>query len=115
MGNTLHIHKKHIIEYGGDGLNWCVWETERLLKDKGCYICGSLNDDCIGDWEIDCGEFKDAVEKIKKMPADELRKYFPRYRKEDSDEKLKNDIVKLFQTFIDTGDTNTGYYHSSCF
>lgn len=66
MSNTLHIVTKHVVEYGNSDFNWQHHEMHKLLRDKGCHINETLNEDAVGDWEIDELEFKDAVKKAQR-------------------------------------------------
>ena len=115
MGNTLHIQIKHEIEYGECGFNWQITELQHLLKDNGCSILDNLNDDGIGDWEIDECEFKNAVQKISEMDASAIRAYFPDYLENITDEKFKEQVVSLLKKFVTTGDCRNGYYIFSWF
>lgn len=38
MGCRLHVHKKHVIEYGKDDFNWRCDEINHLLRDT-CSCC----------------------------------------------------------------------------
>lgn len=115
MSNCLHVCIKHEIEYGASGFNWQMDEVKNLLKSAGCETFGELNDDNIGDWEVDDIMFQNAVKKIKKMPKEKIASFFHKdYVGEDLDE-FKKDVIELLQKFIDTGDHNNGYYHFSWF
>ena len=115
MSNTLHIVTKHVVEYGNSGFNWQHNEMHKLLRDKGCHINETLNEDAVGDWEIDEFEFKAAVRKIKRMPVDKLKSYFPDFRKEDDGKTFKKHVVRVLDEFVNTGDCSNGYYHFSWF
>lgn len=115
MSNRLHVHIKHEIKYGACGFNWEVDEVRRLLEHAGCSICGELNEDAIGDWEIDESQFKEAVKEIKKMPAEKIAAFFSKdYVTEPLDE-FKERVTALLQDFVDTGDHHNGSYHFSWF
>ena len=116
MGNRIHIQIKREIEYGDYGFNWQIEELMSLLSDSGCEICGSLNDDCVGDWEIPEGQFREAVENIANKSAMEVMSYF------DNDfvgrmpaEEFKDDVVSTLRKFEETGDHKNGFYHFSWF
>ena len=116
MGNRIHIQIKREIEYGDFGFNWQIEELMSLLSDSGCEICGSLNDDCIGDWEIPEEQFRKAVEDIANKSAMEVMSYF------DNDfvgrmqaEEFKDDVVSTLRRFEQTGDHRSGFYHFSWF
>ena len=116
MGNRIHIQIKREIEYGDYGFNWQIEELMSLLSDSGCEICGSLNDDCVGDWEIPEEQFREAVENIANKSAMEVMSYF------DNDfvgrmqaEEFKDDIVSTLRRFEQTGDHRSGFYHFSWF
>ena len=116
MGNRIHIQIKREIEYGDYGFNWQIEELMSLLSDSGCEICGSLNDDCIGDWEIPEEQFREAVENIANKSAMEVMSYF------DNDfvgrmqaEEFKDDVVSTLRRFEQTGDHRSGFYHFSWF
>ena len=116
MGNRIHIQIKREIEYGDYGFNWQIEELMSLLSDSGCEICGSLNDDCIGDWEIPEEQFRKAVEDIANKSAMEVMSYF------DNDfvgrmqaEEFKDDVVSTLRRFEQTGDHRSGFYHFSWF
>lgn len=116
MGNRLHIQIKHEIEYGEEGFNWQIGELYNLLNECECDIYGTLNEDCVGDWEIPEEEFKSAIEKISEMRPEAVRKYFDKdYVGNDSDEVFKKKVLSLLRTFAETGDHGTGYYHLSWF
>ena len=116
MGNRIHIQIKREIEYGDYGFNWQIEELMSLLSDSGCEICGSLNDDCVGDWEIPEEQFREAVENIANKSAMEVMSYF------DNDfvgrmqaEEFKDDVVSMLRRFEQTGDHRSGFYHFSWF
>ena len=116
MGNRIHIQIKREIEYGDYGFNWQIEELMSLLSDSGCEICGSLNDDCVGDWEIPEEQFRKAVEDIANKSAMEVMSYF------DNDfvgrmqaEEFKDDVVSTLRRFEQTGDHRSGFYHFSWF
>lgn len=116
MGNRIHIQIKREIEYGDYGFNWQIEELMSLLSDSGCEICGSLNDDCVGDWEIPEEQFRKAVEDIANKSAMEVMSYF------DNDfvgrmpaEEFKDDVVSTLRRFEQTGDHKNGFYHFSWF
>ena len=116
MGNRIHVQIKREIEYGDYGFNWQIEELMSLLSDSGCEICGSLNDDCIGDWEIPEEQFRKAVEDIANKSAMEVMSYF------DNDfvgrmqaEEFKDDVVSTLRRFEQTGDHRSGFYHFSWF
>ena len=116
MGNRIHIQIKREIEYGDYGFNWQIEELMSLLSDSGCEICGSLNDDCVGDWEIPEEQFREAVENIANKSAMEVMSYF------DNDfvgrmqaEEFKDDVVSTLRRFEQTGDHRSGFYHFSWF
>ena len=112
MGNRIHIQIKREIEYGDYGFNWQIEELMSLLSDSGCEICGSLNDDCVGDWEIPEEQFREAVENIANKSSMEVMSYF------DNDfvgrmqaEEFKDDVVSTLRRFEQTGDHKNGFYH----
>ena len=116
MGNRIHIQIKREIEYGDYGFNWQIEELMSLLSDSGCEICGSLNDDCVGDWEIPEEQFREAVENIANKSAMEVMSYF------DNDfvgrtpvEEFKEEVVSTLRRFEQTGDHRNGFYHFSWF
>ena len=116
MGNRIHIQIKREIEYGDYGFNWQIEELMSLLSDSGCEICGSLNDDCVGDWEIPEEQFREAVKNIANKSAMEVMSYF------DNDfvgrmqaEEFKDDVVSTLRRFEQTGDHRSGFYHFSWF
>ena len=116
MGNRIHIQIKREIEYGDYGFNWQIEGLMSLLSDSGCEICGSLNDDCVGDWEIPEEQFREAVENIANKSAMEVMSYF------DNDfvgrmqaEEFKDDVVSTLRRFEQTGDHRSGFYHFSWF
>lgn len=116
MGNRIHIQIKREIEYGDYGFNWQIEELMSLLSDSGCEIYGSLNDDCVGDWEIPEEQFHEAVENIANKSAMEVMSYF------DNDfvgrmqaEEFKDDVVSTLRRFEQTGDHRSGFYHFSWF
>ena len=116
MGNRIHIQIKREIEYGDYGFNWQIEELMSLLSDSGCEICGSLNDDCVGDWEIPEEQFREAVENIANKSSMEVMSYF------DNDlvgrmqaEEFKDDVVSTLRRFEQTGDYRSGFYHFSWF
>ena len=115
MGNRLHIHTKHEIEYGSESFNWQMNGLYELLNDAGCEICGQLNDDAVGDWEIDEEQFIEAIKQIRKMSSDNIATYFDRdYVRDDLDE-FKKEVIADLQRFADTGDHHDGFYHFSWF
>lgn len=115
MGNRMHVHIKHEIEYGSSGFNWQIDGVKDLLENAGCCISGELNDESIGDWEIDENEFKGAVKKIKRMSAEKIASFFSKDYVGESPDGFKKDITSLLQGFVDTGDHHNGYYHFSWF
>lgn len=115
MGNRLHVHIKHEIEYGADGFNWEIDGVKDLLEDAGCCVGGELNEDAIGDWEIGENEFKNAVKKIKRMPARKIASFFREDFVGENIEDFKKRACTLLQKFVDTGDHHSGYYHFSWF
>lgn len=116
MGNTIHVHIKHEIEYGADGFNWEINELKSLLEDNGCSVYGELNEDGVGDWEVQDSEFEDAVELIEAKPAETVRQYFSHdFNGERSAEDVKTIVVSLLKQFAQTGDHRSGFYHFSWF
>lgn len=116
MGNRIHVQIKREIEYGDYGFNWQIEELMSLLSDCGCEICGSLNDDCVGDWEIPEEQFLTAVEDIAKKSAEEIKGYFDTdFIGRASDEEFKEDVVSTLRRFAETGDHRNGFYHFSWF
>lgn len=115
MSNCLHVHIKHEIEYGSNGFNWQNDQMKSLLNDAGCNINGELNDEAIGDWEIEETEFRNAVREIKRMPAKKIASYFRKDFVGEDLESFKKDVTTLLQEFVDTGDHHEGYYHFSWF
>lgn len=114
MGNLIHVQIKHEIKYGDCGFNWQIDELEELLKDNGCDIYGSLNDDSVGDWEIPDEQFVNAVNKIEKKDAREIKEYFdPDFTGKESEEEVKKYVVTTLRRFAETGDHRNGYYHFS--
>ena len=116
MGNRIHIHIKHEIEYGDYGFNWQIEGLRMLLEHCGCYINDNLNEDCIGEWEIYDEEFKDAVKQIEGMTPKEVCNYFDdSFLDGDTIENTKKYIVDKLRNFEITGDHHKGYYHFSWF
>ena len=116
MGNRIHIQIRREIEYGDCGFNWQIEELMSLLSDSGCEICGSLNDDCVGDWEIPEEQFRDAVEDIAGKSAGEIRRYFESdFVGNLTDEEFKEEVVSTLRRFEQTGDHKSGFYHFSWF
>lgn len=116
MGNVIHVHIKHEIEYGDNGFNWQIDELRSLLEDSGCYICGELNDDSIGDWEIPDDQFIEAIKHISNKSEEEIRRYFEKdYHEKMPNGKFKEYVVNTLRTFAKTGDHRKGYYHFSWF
>lgn len=116
MGNRIHVQIKHEIEYGDCGFNWQIDELMKLLSDSGCDICGSLNDDCVGDWEISEEQFHAAVDDIESKSAEEIRRYFDEdFVGGSTDEEFKKDVVSTLRKFEKTGDHRNGFYHFSWF
>ena len=116
MGNRIHVQIKREIEYGDYGFNWQIEELMSLLSDCGCEICGSLNDDCVGDWEIPEEQFLTAVEDIAKKSAEEIKGYFDSdFIGRASDEEFKEDVVLTLRPFAEKGDHRNGFYHFSWF
>ena len=111
----MHVQIKHEIEYGACGFNWQIDGVKDLLEDAGCCIGGSLNEDSIGDWEIDENEFKGAVRKIKNMSAKKIASFFDKDYVGESPDGVKKDVTSLLQNFVDKGDHRGGYYHFSWF
>lgn len=116
MGNRIHIHIKHEIEYGEEGFNWQIEGLRMLLEKCGCYINDTLNEDCIGEWEIYEGEFQNAVKQIEGMTPKEVCKYFDNsFLEGDTMENTKKYVVDMLRKFEITGDHHKGYYHFSWF
>lgn len=116
MSNTLHIITKRVIEYGGSDFNWQIEPLEDLFRDCGCCVVGTLNEDGIGDWEIEETEFQQAVRKVEAMDAAKLKSFFyTDYVGEETDEQFKNEVVQMLREFEQTGDHLSGYYHFSWF
>ena len=116
MGNRIHVQIKREIEYGDYGFNWQIEELMSLLSACGCEICGSLNDDCVGDWEIPEEQFQNAVEDIAKKSAEEIKGYFDSdFIGRTSDEEFKEDVVSTLRRFAEKGDHRNGFYHFSWF
>ena len=116
MGNRIHIQIKREIEYGDYGFNWQIEELMSLLSDSGCEICGSLNDDCVGDWEIPEEQFRAAVDDIGTKSAEEIRSYFDSdYAGRSTDEEFRDEVVSTLRHFEQTGDHRNGFYHFSWF
>lgn len=114
MPNLCHVHIKHEIEYGSSGFNWQINSLKSLLENADCSVNGELNDDGIGDWEIEERGFKSAVEAIKGMPAKKVSGFFSKdYVGNDAPEKFKEYVVSLLESFLTTGDHRDGYYHFS--
>ena len=109
------MHIKHEIEYGDSGFNWQIDGVKDLLENAGCCVGGELNEDAVGDWEIDEFQFKEAVKKIKRMSSKKIAAFFSKdYVTEPLDE-FKKRVATLLQEFVDTGDHHNGYYHFSWF
>ena len=109
MGNRIHVQIKREIEYGDYGFNW-------QIEELGCEMCGSLNDECVGDWEIPEEQFLTAVEDIAKKSAEEIKGYFDTdFIGRASDEEIKEDVVSTLRRFAETGDHRNGFYHFSWF
>lgn len=110
MSVRMHVHKKHVIEYGSEGFANDSYGIFLLLKGSGCDIW--TDDECqhTGNvWEIDAQQFNSAVEKIKTMSDEEVTSYF-------NDANLKKaDIVRELESFISTGSAADGNYHFSWF
>ena len=116
MGNRIHIQIKREIEYGDYGFNWQIEELMSLLSDSGCEICGALNDDCVGDWEIPEEQFREAVENIANKSAMEVMSYFDKdFVGRMQAEEFKDDVVSTLRRFEQTGDHRSGFYHFSWF
>ena len=115
MSNTLHIHLLHEINYGSHGFNGQMTGLYGLLTDCGCEIEGELNDDSVGDWEIEEGQFIEAIKRIRKLPAETVAGYFNEEYVGDDKKKFKKDIISCLQRFADTGDHHNGYYYFSWF
>lgn len=115
MGNRLHVHTKHIIEYGANGFNWQIESVRNLLEEAGCTVNGELNDDAVGDWEAEENEFREAVEKTACMDENKIASFFDKGYPDKDKKEFKNRVVKLLKTFAETGDTSDGYYHFSWF
>ena len=116
MGNRIHVQIKREIEYGDSGFNWQIEELMSLLSDSGCEVCGSLNDDCVGDWEIPEEQFREAVDDIASKSAGEIRRYFDEdFVGRSADEEFKENVVSTLRRFEQTGDHRSGFYHFSWF
>ena len=116
MGNRIHIQIRREIEYGDCGFNWQIEELMSLLSDSGCEICGSLNDDCVGDWEIPEDQFRAAVDNIGTKSPEEIRSYFDAdYVGRATDEEFKDEVISTLRRFEQTGDHRNGFYHFSWF
>ena len=123
MNNLIHIQTVRHIEYGAAGFNWQVNELQKLLAHTGCDIKETLNDDCVGDWEIEETEFQEAVKKISAMNKDEIASFFRNddqfWKHEDivgrDTEAFRNEVIEMLKKFADTGDHSSGYYHFSWF
>ena len=116
MGNRIHVQIRRKIEYGDCGFNWQIEELMSLLSDSGCEICGSLNDDCVGDWEIPEEQFREAVDDIGTKSAEEIRSYFDSdYARRSTDEEFRDEVVSTLRRFEQTGDHRNGFYHFSWF
>ena len=87
-----------------------------LLTDCGCEICGSLNDDCVGDWEILEEQFRAAVDNIGTKSPEEIRSHFDSdYVGRSTDEEFRDEVVSTLRRFEQTGDHRNGFYHFSWF
>lgn len=116
MGNRIHVQIKREIEYGDCGFNWQIDELKRLLEDSGCDIFGTLNEDCVGDWEIPEEQFQQALNDIEAKSAEEIGSYFERcFIGSATNEEFKKDVITTLRCFEQTGDHKTGYYHFSWF
>lgn len=115
MGNTIHVHIKHVIEYSDGHFNWQHEELANLLKKHGCEIYSRLDEDAVGEWEISEEQFKDAVAAIEKSPATEIRECFCDFRNDRGAEQFKEEVVNLLRIFERNGDHRDGFYHFSWF
>ena len=116
MGNRIHVQIRREIEYGDCGFNWQIEELMSLLSDSGCEICGSLNDDCVGDWEIPEDQFRASVDNIGTKSPEEIRSYFDAdYVGMATDEEFRDEVVSTLRRFEQTGDHRNGFYHFSWF
>lgn len=116
MGCRIHIHTKHEIEYGNGLFNWQAKGLERLLSDSDCCVGRSIdsNDLCgESDWEINIEEFKDAIEIIEKMNADEIARYFDADYVGGDKDKFKESVLSGLKYCQEHGDSRDGYLHFS--
>ena len=116
MGCRIHIHTKHEIEYGNGLFNWQAEGLERLLSDSDCCIDRSINANdlcCENDWEINIEEFKDAIEIIEKMSADEIAGYFDADYVGEDKNKFKESVLSGLKYCQEHGDSRDGYLHFS--
>jgi hypothetical protein len=67
MGYRLHVHKKHVIEYGKDDFNWRHDEINSLLHDT-CSCCFNDEDFFENSTEIEVlrKDFKELYSEILK-------------------------------------------------
>ena len=116
MGNRLHVHIKHEIEYGEGMFNWQIEGLIKLLEDNECEVNGELNEDAVGDWEMEETQFIEAVKKIKEMDASTLKGYFDSdFVERSTDEEFKRYVVSSLEEYITKGDHRNGFYHFSWF
>lgn len=115
MSNCLHVCVKHEIEYGAYGFNWEIDGVKGLLTEAGCSVFGELNEDAIGDWEIDEFQFKEAVKKIRRMSPDKIAGHFSGDYVGNDRSEFKKRVTGLLQNFVEKGDHRGGYYHFSWF
>lgn len=116
MSNCMHVHIKHEIEYGEYAFNWQMNGIKDLLNSVGCEVFGELNDDGIGDWEIEAEQLKSAIEKIKTLDNKTVLRYFDTdYVNGGDKDKFKEHVVEVLTLFVSKGDCHDGYYHFSWF
>jgi hypothetical protein len=122
MGYRLHVHKKHVIEYGKDDFNWRHDEINSLLHDT-CSCCFNDEDFFENSTEIEVlrKDFKELYSEILVGTDEQIReRLLDTYSMNECTEKGLEEIgfaniATIFKEMDEEAEANSDYIYFSWF
>jgi hypothetical protein len=122
MGCRLHVHKKHVIEYGKDDFNWRHDEINSLLHDT-CSCCFNDEDFFENSTEIEVlrKDFKELYSEILVGTDEQIReRLLDTYSMNECTEKGLEEIgfaniATIFKEMDEEAEANSDYIYFSWF
>ena len=111
MGLRLHVHKKHVVEYGEqEEFNWKVVEFHGLLDALNVYYDGDIDSET---FSVPLDELQVGIDSLKNF--DNLFDYKQKAIL-DSLEDLEvslDDAIKILERYVEEADTRDGFIYFS--